>query len=129
MAEKWKILFCDEKENACPVTHFINQCEPKHQVKILRLLSLLEEQGPVLPRPYADTLHSGIHELRFTLSRDNIRVLYFFCYQKFIVLYDVFLKNTTRVPEKFISRVMDYRENFLDRTSSKELEETWRAVF
>ncbi len=129
MKQKWKILFCDEIELACPVTNFINQCSPKHQVKILRLLSLLEEQGPVLPRPYADILHDGIHELRFTLSRDKVRVLYFFCYQKFIVLYFVFLKNTQKVPKKFISKVKDYREDFLQRTSQKELEASWNAVF
>lgn len=92
MKSKWRILFCDETENVCPVTEFINQCPPKHQVKVLRLLSLLEEQGPILPRPYADILHDGIHELRFSLSRDKVRVLYFFCHQKFIVLYNVFFK-------------------------------------
>jgi len=93
MKKKWHILFCDEIDDACPITDFINECEPKHQVKLLRLLSLLEEQGPTLPRPYADILHDGIHELRFTLSRDKVRVLYFFCYQKYIVLYYVFLRH------------------------------------
>lgn len=129
MSPKWRILFCDEMEKICPVTDFINQCPPNHQVKVLRLLSLLEEQGPVLPRPYADILRDGIHELRFTLSSENIRVLYFFCYQKFIVLYNVFLKNTARVPEQHIQIVMDYRDRFLKKLSQKELEEIWHAVF
>lgn len=129
MSSKWRILFCDEMEQACPVTNFINQCQPRHQVKVLRLLSLLEEQGPILPRPYADILYDGIHELRFTLSQSKVRVLYFFCYQKFIVLYYVFLKNTQKVPEKFIKKVIDYRDDFLERASKKTLEESWRAVF
>lgn len=123
MGDQWQILFCDGNETACPVSDFLNQCRPRHQVKVLRILSLLEEQGPVMPRPYADTLRDGIHELRFTLSRDKVRVLYFFCYQKFIVLYDVFFKNTRRVPEKYINQVMDYRQAFLDRTSLEQLEE------
>ncbi|WP_300460284.1 type II toxin-antitoxin system RelE/ParE family toxin [Desulfobacula sp.] len=129
MQKKWHILFCDEIEQACPVTEFINQCPPRHQVKVLRLLSLLEEQGPVLPRPYADVLYDGIHELRFTLSRTKVRVLYFFCYQKFIVLYYVFFKATQKVPEKFIKKVIDYRTDFLERASRKKLEESWHAVF
>jgi len=129
MGSKWHILFCDEIEQGCPVTEFINQSLPKHQVKMLRLLSLLEEQGPTLPRPYADILYDGIHELRFTLSREKVRVLYFFCYQKFIVLYYVFFKNTQKVPEKFIKKVIDYREEFLDRASEKTLEDMSRAVF
>lgn len=129
MEKKWHILFCDEVELACPVTEFINQCRPEHQVKMLRILSLLEEQGPTMPRPYSDILRDGIHELRFTLSRDRVRVLYFFCYQKFIVLYYVFLKNTRRVPEKFIHRVIQYRDTFLDNISAKTLENRYHAVF
>ena len=129
MDKKWRILFCDETESLCPVTEFINQCPPRHQVKVLRLLSLLEEKGPVLPRPYADLLRDGIHELRFTLSRENVRVLYFFCFRKFIVLYNVFLKNTQKVPEKQIREVMKYREQFLEKASPDKLEEAWNAVF
>lgn len=129
MERKWHILFCDELEQACPVTEFINNCRPGHQVKVLRILSLLEEQGPTMPRPYSDILHDGIHELRFTLARDRVRVLYFFCYRKFIVLYYVFLKNTRRVPEKFISRVMVYRDRFLENISAQTLEARHHAVF
>ncbi|WP_321494862.1 type II toxin-antitoxin system RelE/ParE family toxin [uncultured Desulfobacter sp.] len=129
MTEKWKILFCDGMEDACPVTDFINSCPEKHQVKLLRLLGLLEEHGPTLPRPYADVLHDGVHELRFTLSQDRIRVLYFFCYRKFIVLYEVFFKNTRKVPEKYINQVIAYRNEFLSRISEKKLEKISRAVF
>ena len=129
MGNKWHILFCDEIELACPVTDFLNQCQPKHQVKVLRLLSLLEEQGPTLPRPYSDLLTDGIHELRFNLARNKVRMLYFFCFQKFIVLYYAFFKNTQRVPEKYIQKVIRYRDEFLNKKSVEELEENLRAVF
>jgi hypothetical protein len=129
MEQKWHILFCDEMEQACPVTDFINTCHPRHQVKVLRLLSLLEEQGPILPRPYADVLYDGIHELRFTISRERVRVLYFFCYQNFIVLYYVFFKNTRKVPEKYINKVIEYRSDFLERVSPKNLEDVSRVIF
>lgn len=129
MSTKWHILFCDEMDQLCPVTEFINQCQPRHQVKVLRLLSLLEEQGPNLPRPYADILVDGIHELRVTLSKNNVRMLYFFCYQKFIILYHAFFKNTQKVPEKHIQKVSRYREAFLQRKSEKALEELTHAVF
>ena len=129
MKKKWQILFCDEIEDACPITRFINSCPPKHQVKLLRLLSLLEEQGPILPRPYADILHDGIHELRVSLSRDQVRVLYFFCHQRFIVLYYAFFKNTSKVPEKYIDKVINYRDAFLKRVTRQGLEEASRAIF
>ena len=107
----------------CPVTEFIEACQPKHQVKILRFLSLLEEQGPILPRPYADLLYDGIHELRVKLSGDQIRILYFFCFQKFIVLYYAFVKTSSRVPDKFIRKVIAYRDDFLEQASLDQLEE------
>lgn len=127
MQREWHILYCDEQMARCPVTEFVEACRPKHQVKILRFLSLLEEQGPTLPRPYADLLYDGIHELRIKLSGDQTRILYFFCYQKFIILYYAFVKTSGRVPDKFIRKVIDYRDEFLEQTTPNQLEEIIRA--
>lgn len=128
MRNRWHIVYCDEQMEPCPVTDFIDACAPKHQVKILRFLSLLEDMGPTLPRPYSDLLKDGIHELRIKLSGDQIRMLYFFCFRKYIVLYVAFVKNTDRVPEKFIHRVKRYRDNFLERISAQKLEELVNAA-
>ena len=127
MNGRWHIVYCDEQMDPCPVTDFIDRCEPKHQVKIIRFLSLLEEMGPTLPRPYADLLKDGIHELRIKLSGEQIRMLYFFCYRRFIVFYVAFVKNTRRVPESFIDRVKRYRNSFLERITPQNLEELVNA--
>jgi hypothetical protein len=121
---KWHVLYCDRDIPSCPVTNFIDSSPPNHQVKILRFLSLLEEMGPTLPRPYADLLQDGIHELRIRLSGDQIRMLYFFCYQKYIVLYYAFVKNTDRVPPEFIHKVALYRNDFLHRYGPQDLEDS-----
>ena len=128
MQKKWHILFCSGMETECPVTRFMEGCEPAHQIKLIRMLSLLEESGPVLPRPYADVLHDGIHELRVTLSRSRVRILYFFCYETYIVLYHVFFKARRRVPEKHIAKVMAYRDQFLDRVTRDQLERQAHAA-
>ena len=128
MKNQWHIVYCDEQMDPCPVTEFIDGCDPKHQVKILRFLSLLEQMGPTLPRPYADLLKDGIHELRIKLSGDQIRMLYFFCFHKFIVFYVAFVKNTQKVPDKVIDQVKHYRDNFLHRVSPEELEELVNAA-
>jgi hypothetical protein len=122
MHKRWHILYCDAAVPACPVTDFIDACPPRHQVKILRFLALLEEMGPTLPRPYADILHDGIHELRITLSGEQVRLLYFFCHQKFIILYYAFVKTASRVPEQFIRKVAGYREDLLARLNPQQLE-------
>lgn len=122
MNKPWHILFCDEVEKVCPVTRFIDRCPPRHQVKILRFLSLLEQMGPTLPRPYADILYDGIHELRIKLSGEQVRLLYFFCFQKFIVLYYAFVKTSSRVPDQFVKKVILYRDTLLERTAPEQLE-------
>jgi hypothetical protein len=119
---KWHLIYCDREIRHCPVNDFIDSSPSNHQVKILRFLSLLEEMGPTLPRPYADLLQDGIHELRIRLSGDQVRMLYFFCYQKYIVLYYAFVKNTDRVPAEFIRKVMAYRNDFLRRYNPQALE-------
>ena len=123
MDRKWHVLFCDEKMRECPVSDFLEECRPKHQVKILRFLTLLEEYGPTLPRPYADLLHDGIHELRIKLSGAHIRILYFFCHREYIILYHAFLKNTRRVPDKFVREVIAYRDEFLGIVTEHSLKE------
>lgn len=67
LKSKWRILFCDETEKVCPVTEFINQCPPKHQVKILRLLSIEKQKESLdkisksigMSRDSYDALKSG----------------------------------------------------------------------
>ena len=43
--------------------------------------------------------------------------------------HNVFYKNTDRVPEKEINKVIRYRKRFLNKLTPEKLEETWRAVF
>lgn len=128
MKSRWQIVYCDEQMDPCPVTEFIDRLAPKHQIKIIRFLSLLEEMGPTLPRPYADLLRDGVHELRIKLSGDQIRMLYFFCFRRFIVFYIAFVKNRRQVPEKLIDRVKRYRDRFLYRVTPEALEEMTNAA-
>jgi hypothetical protein len=122
MDKRWRILYCDGAEHECPITGFIDTCPPRHQVKILRFLALLEEMGPALHRPYADILYEGVYELRIKLSGEHVRLLYFFCFQKYIILYQGFFKRTRRVPDQIVRRVIRYRDNLLERTDAKMLE-------
>ena len=119
--KKWHILYCDVSMRMCPITDFIESCPEKHQVKIIRFLDLLEEMGPTLPRPYADLLHDSIHELRIKLSGNNARILYFFCFEYYIILYQAFWKHTDRVPEKIISQTIRYRERLLANITQNQL--------
>jgi len=106
----------------CPASEFLEACSPAHQIKVLHFLELLEETGPTLPRPYADILREGIHELRIKLSGEQVRLLYFFCFETFIVLYQALRKHTSAVPEHFIRDTLQYRHDFMGKTKKEELE-------
>jgi hypothetical protein len=127
MEKKWTVLFCDPGAVVCPVTTFLDGCRPQHRVKILRLLGLLEEMGPTLPRPYADLLHDGIHELRVKLSGEQVRLFYFFCFERYIIFFEVLHKHTDQVPETVIRRTSLYRDKILAGLKPGLLEEAVRA--
>ncbi|MCW7457590.1 type II toxin-antitoxin system RelE/ParE family toxin, partial [Leptospira bandrabouensis] len=81
MQKKWKILYFSEKKDIpSEIEIFINSKDERNQAKIFAWIDKLAELGPNLPRPYADLLIDGIHELRIKLSGSQIRILYFFCY-------------------------------------------------
>ena len=119
---RWVVLFCDARAKLCPISDFIEECRAAHQIKLLHILELLEQLGPGLPRPYADTLRDGVHELRVKLSGEQIRMLYFFCYERYIVFYAVLRKHTDRVPARYIEATRHYREEFLQRVDRSQLE-------
>jgi DNA-binding Xre family transcriptional regulator/phage-related protein len=120
--KKWSVLFCGPHFNPCPVTEFLEACKPAHQIKVMHFLELLEESGPTLPRPYADILQEGIHELRIKLSGEQVRLLYFFCFETFIVLYLALKKHGSAVPEHAILETVRYRRALMDQVDRNELE-------
>ena len=106
-----------------PVKEYIDNLSFGEQAKTLAYIGLLEEKGPNLPRPYADLLEDGIHELRIKLRGTQVRILYFFCYQNFIILTNIFDKNTKKVPKEQIKLAKENRASFLSRFSEKEIRE------
>ncbi|MBI5633246.1 MAG: type II toxin-antitoxin system RelE/ParE family toxin [Nitrospirae bacterium] len=124
MKSKWQVLYYETAEGERPVEKFIDSRKDRDQAKIFSWISLLEEQGPDLPRPYADLLTDGIHELRVKLSGDQVRILYFFCYKDYIILTHAFRKQTSSVPQGEIKKAQTYRADFLSRFSEKKIKET-----
>ncbi len=118
---KWTVSYYKTESGECPVEKFINSRNAKNQQKIFGFLEQLEIEGPYLPRPYADILRDGIHELRIKLSGDEIRVLYFFCYKKNIILTHAFVKHSNKVPDTEIERAIALKNEFLGRIKEEDL--------
>ena len=111
----WKVVYYEAENSKSPVEEFINSRTKRNQAKVLSYVSLFQDNGPNLTRPYADLLEDGIHELRIKLSGDQIRILYFFCFRNLSVSTHAFPKTTDKVPKAEITKAKKYRDDFLKR--------------
>lgn len=118
---KWKIIYYSTPADKSEVYEFIESLSENNQVKVLSFIQVLSENGPNLPRPYADLLIDGIHELRIKLSGNQVRFLYFFCYKEYIILTHSFVKTTDKVPIKEINKAKKIKNEFTNRFSEEQL--------
>ena len=121
MNTEWQVLYYAKQNGSMPVKEYIDNLSLKERAKTMAFIELLENKGPNLPRPYADLLDDGIHELRIKLTGTQVRILYFFCYQNIIVLTNVFDKHTTKVPRAEIKVARENRKDFLIRFTEKDI--------
>lgn len=91
--------------------------------KFIKLLTLLQEHGPNLKRPYADALRDGIRELRLIFNRNQYRALYFFTDGRRIIITHGIIKKSDEVPGKEIDRAIRYRDDYDERKRHGEIEE------
>lgn len=129
MNPPWCIVFYETKDGRCPVQEFIDSRKEREQAKIVSWISQLKKEGPNLPRPYADFLAEGIHELRIKLSGEQVRIFYFFCFKDFIVLTHTHKKHTDKIPLSETNRAKSYRADFLNRFDEQKLKERFYEKF
>ncbi len=90
-----------EKENGeVPVEEFLNSLDIKMRAKAFSMIGLLQEKGNLLREPFSKHLDDGIFELRCQEGNNITRVLYFFYYEKKIILTNGFIKKTQKTPKK-----------------------------
>ena len=110
---QWEVIYYEDDSGACPVLDFLKTRTTREQAKFSAWVQQLTIKGPILPRPYADLLRNGIHELRIKLSRDQVRSLYFFYHQNQIIMTHCFIKKQSAVPESEIRRAIRIRDEFI----------------
>lgn len=115
----YEILFYIKANGECPIDGFLDSVPVKARAKIEKWLQLLEECGPDLPRPYADTVRDKIRELRVIFGSNQYRLLYFFFADK-IILTHGFIKKSQKVPEEEIERAIRLMKDFQERSAESE---------
>jgi phage-related protein len=110
------LVFFTTERGDSPIDEFLDGLDKKLQAKVAAYLSLLEDEGPNLRRPYADVVRGKIRELRIHYSSNQYRVLYFFHVRDRIVLVHAFSKKTQQLKEKDIElserRMADWMHRF-----------------
>jgi phage-related protein len=96
------LVFFTTERGDFPIDEFLDGLDKKSRAKVAAYLSLLEEEGPHLKRPYADVVREKIRELRIHHSSNQYRILYFFHVRDQIVLAHAFSKKTQQLKEKDI---------------------------
>ena len=93
----YRIIFYTTDRDGSPIDEFLDGLDKKLRAKVAVHISLLEEQGPNLKRPYADTVKGKIRELRIHYGSNQYRIIYFFQMRDQIVLVHAFIKKTEQL--------------------------------
>jgi phage-related protein len=111
----YNLVFYTTERGDSPIDEFLDGLDKKSRAKIAAHLSLLEEQGPNLKRPYADVVRGKIRELRIPQSSNQYRILFFFQLREQIVLVHAFSKKTQQLKEKDIELAKKRMEDWIKR--------------
>jgi phage-related protein len=110
------LIFFTTERGDSPIDEFLDGLDKKLRAKVAAYLSLLEDEGTNLRRPYADVVRGKIRELRIHYSSNQYRVLYSFHVRDQIVLVHAFSKKTQQLKEKDIElserRMADWMQGF-----------------
>lgn len=118
--EKFIVEFYETENGNIPVEEFLKMLDVKMRAKLLGIIKILQEKGNRLREPYSKHLDDGIFELRGKVGSDISRVLYFFYYNKKIILTNGFIKKTQKTPKTEIDKAKKYRSDYLERIDKNE---------
>ncbi|HYA14686.1 MAG TPA: type II toxin-antitoxin system RelE/ParE family toxin [Syntrophales bacterium] len=114
----YNIVFYTSERGDSPIDNFLDELDKKSRAKVAAYLSLLEERGSNLKRPYADIVGGKIRELRIHHGSNQYRILYFFQMLNQIVLVHAFSKKTRQLKKKDIELAERRMEDWMRRLSA-----------
>lgn len=115
----FSVEFYTKSNGEKPAWDFIESFDEKIQAKLLRSITLLENNGTELRLPHSAKLSDKIFELRVQEGSNIFRVLYFFYVGKRIVMTHGFVKKTQKTPPSEINRAKLYMNDFFRQEAEK----------
>ena len=116
----FEVIAYEDVNGKIPVQKFLKKLNPKMRAKMYGMLVILQEKGNMLREPYSKYIEDGIFELRCKFGSDITRVMYFFYYDRKIVLTNGFIKKTQKTPQEEIQIVKKRRIDFIERMAENE---------
>lgn len=109
------IEFYSTEDGKEPAREFIESLDTKMIAKVIRIIDLLERNGPTVRLPYSEYLRNDIFEIRAKQGTDIVRVFYFFTFGRKIVLTNGFVKKTQKTPQREIDKAVKYKNDYIRR--------------
>ena len=101
----WNVYFFQTASGDCPVRKFIKEQDEVVYTKILHLVMLLKDHGPLLRPPYSKKMQNNLYELRVSGSI-AIRIFYTLYRNEYFLLH-AFKKKSQKTPHKEIKTALD----------------------
>ena len=117
---EFKLEFYEKKNGECPVEEFLLQTNVKMRAKLLGVMGILKEKGNLLREPYSKYLEDGIFEIRGKVGSNISRVLYFFYFERKIIVTNGFEKKSLKTPKGEIEKAKQYRKDYIERCGQNE---------
>ena len=112
---RFDVEFYETESGDQPAKDFLLSLNKKMRAKMMHLIGILQDNRYELREPYSEHLSEGIFQLRAKVGSDITRVLYFFYYDRRIILTNGFIKKTQKTPAREIERAKRYRTDFIRR--------------
>lgn len=117
---QFTVEFFEDSNGSKPVEDFLSDLDIKMRAKLLGILQILQEKGPLLREPYSKHLNDGIFEVRGKSGSDTTRILYFFYCGGKIILTNGFIKKSQKIPREELKLAKKRRKIYLERMTIHE---------
>ena len=115
---QFTVEFYEDADGDKPVEEFLLSLDVKMRAKLLGILEILQEKGNLLREPYSKHVEDGIFEIGGKVGTDISRVLYFFFYDRKIILTNGFIKKSQKTPKKEIQMAKNRRHDYIERSQN-----------
>ena len=113
-------IFYEKTDGTEPAKVFLLSLDIKMRAKMMRTITLLEDNGTRLREPHSKALGDGLFELRAKIGSNISRIIYFYVHGKKAILTNGFVKKSNETPPSETDLARSYRTDYLARSKNND---------